>query len=164
MCIRDRVKVIAANGSDDDFAEYRRLFEAGETPQDEIRYLYALTDFPDEDHLAKVATMALDGSIRSQNAPFVLAQALMHREHGFATWVKIAENWDSINEQFPSNTIVRMLTGIRWLTDDGHAKQVAAFFDDKPLPQGQKQLDQHLERLRVNASFASAVQNSSSFR
>lgn len=151
------VKVVAANGTDDDFERFRQGFENADNPQEEMRFLYALPAFPGAEHADELITMALDGTIRSQNAPFVLAQALMHRVHGPAAWQRIENAWDEILELFPSNTIVRMLTGIRWLTDPETSAQVSAFFADRPLPQGQKQLDQHLERLAVNASFREAV-------
>ena len=73
-------------------------------------------------------------------------------------WSRISEDWDDINEQFPSNTIVRMLTGVRWLTDPQTREAVDAFFADREIPQGRKQLDQHLERLLVNAAFQARVQ------
>ena len=152
------MKIVAANGTDDDFATFRSGFETASTPQDEIRNLYALPAFPSSTHIDTVVSMALDGSIRTQNAPFVLAQALMSRDHGAATWDRISRSWDDVNEQFPSNTIVRMLTGIRWLTNEDTRTLVRDFFTDREIPQGQKQLDQHLERLDVNAAFQTRVQ------
>lgn len=152
------VKIVAANGTDGDFAAFKEGFESAETPQEEIRNLYALPGFPGRSHIDTVVQMALGEEIRTQNAPFVLAQALMNRDHGPAVWTSIQENWDVINEKFPSNTIVRMLTGVRWLTAADEVASVEAFFADKELPQGQKQLDQHLERLRVNAAFRERVQ------
>lgn len=147
------VRVIAANGTDDDFASFRAGFESADNPQAEIRYLYSLPSFPGANHIDQLTTMALDGSIRSQNAPFVLAQALMNRSHGPAVWERIQASWEAINDAFPSNTIVRMLTGTRWLTSDEAAASVHSFFEARPIPQGQKQLDQHLERLTVNTAF-----------
>ena len=152
------VKIVAANGTDADFASFKEGFESAETPQEEMRNLYALPSFPGQSHIETVVSMALGDDIRTQNAPFVLAQALMNREHGPLTWSKIQDEWDAINEKFPSNTIVRMLTGVRWLTGPDTLESVLAFFADKDLPQGQKQLDQHLERLRVNGSFRQRVQ------
>ncbi len=151
------VKIVAANGTADDFASFRSGFENATDPQAEIRNLYALPGFPGAEQIREVTAMAVDGTIRSQNAPFVLAQALMNRRHGSMVWQTIQTSWDSLNEQFPTNTIVRMLTGIRWLTNADTAADVAAFFADRPLEQGQKQLDQHLERLAVNAAFADRV-------
>ena len=151
------VRIVASNGSADDFAMFRSAFEAASTPQDEVRNLYALPAFPGAEQIDTVVTMALDGSIRTQNAPFVLAQALMSRDHGPAVWAKISERWDEINDLFPSNTIVRMLTGVRWLTGADTHDAVRSFFAARKIPQGQKQLDQHLERLAVNAAFQARV-------
>lgn len=147
------VRVVAANGTDDDFAAFRAGFENADNPQTEMRYLYALPLFPEARHIDQLASMALDGSIRTQNAPFVLAQAMMNRSHGPGVWDQIRENWEHINDSFPSNTIVRMLTGTRWLTTDDAASSVHSFFTARPLPQGQRQLDQHLERLAINTAF-----------
>ena len=152
------VRIVASNGTADDFSSFRSGFESASTPQDEVRNLYALPAFPGAEEIETVVSMALDGSIRTQNAPFVLAQALMSRDHGPAVWSRITEDWDGINEQFPSNTIVRMLTGVRWLTDPQTREEVDAFFADREIPQGRKQLDQHLERLLVNAAFQARVQ------
>ena len=151
-------KVVSSNGDADDFDGFQAGFEAAESPQSEMRNLYALPRFPGEEQIDQVSTMALDGSIRTQNAPFVLAQALMNSTHGPHVWDRIVNNWSVINEMFPSNTIVRMLTGVRWLTDAQTSAAVADFFADRPLPQGQKQLDQHLERLAVNAAFRTRME------
>ena len=151
------VRIVASNGTPEDFAMFRSAFESASTPQDEVRNLYALPAFPGADQIDTVVEMALDGSIRTQNAPFVLAQALMSRDHGPAVWSRISQRWDEINEMFPSNTIVRMLTGVRWLTDAEAKVAVTAFFADREIPQGKKQLDQHLERLAVNAAFQERV-------
>ena len=151
------VKIVAANGTADDFAFFRSGFESASTPQDEVRNLYALPGFPGATEIETVVAMALDGSIRTQNAPFVLAQALMNRNNGHGVWEQISQRWDHINEQFPSNTIVRMLTGVRWLTNPDSRSAVQAFFEDREIPQGHKQLDQHLERLDVNAAFQNRV-------
>ncbi len=153
------IKVVAGNGDATDFDRFRSGFENAASPQEEMRNLYALPSFPGAAQIETVTSMSLDGSIRTQNAPFVLAQALMNRANGPSVWQRIATDWDEINEAFPSNTIVRMLTGVRWLTDDQSAGAVQAFFEDRELPQGQKQLDQHLERQRVNAKFRSRVRS-----
>ena len=151
------VKIVAANGTADDFATFRNGFENAGDPQAEMRNLYALPGFPGAEQVAEVTGMALDGSIRTQNAPFVLAQAMMNRRHGASTWQAVSSAWGDVNERFPANTIVRMLTGVRWLTDPTTAASVATFFDGQALPQGQKQLDQHLERLAVNTAFGERV-------
>jgi hypothetical protein len=58
-----------------------------------------------------------------------------------------------MNEVFPSNSIVRMLSGIRSLSRPEIANEVLAFFEEHEVPQGALSLSQHLERLRINVNL-----------
>ena len=62
-------------------------------------------------------------------------------------------NWDAINARFPSNSIVRMIEGITGLADEAVAADVQAFFAEHSVPQGTKQLAQHLERQRATVAL-----------
>ena len=46
-----------------------------------------------------------------------------------------------------------MLSGVTALDEPDLVEAVASFLDDHPIPQAGKQVDQHLERQRVNAAF-----------
>ena len=63
------------------------------------------------------------------------------------------DNWDDLNERFPSNSITRMLEGITSLDTDPLVAEVGAFLAQHPVPQAGKQVDQHRERQRINASL-----------
>ena len=49
--------------------------------------------------------------------------------------------------------MVRMIEGVRTLSDPAVAQDVLGFFAEHPLPQGERTLAQHLERLRVNVAL-----------
>jgi puromycin-sensitive aminopeptidase len=89
--------------------------------------------------------------VRTQNAPFLLARALLNRTHGSIAWQFVRQHWPELLERFPSSTIVRMTDGVKWLIDA--VPDVEGFFAEHPVPQGKKTLAQHLERLHVNAAF-----------
>lgn len=130
---------------------YARYGEA-DTPQEEVRELYALARTRREDCFTDLLGRALT-EVRSQNAPYLLRIALENRTLGPKAWEHIRRNWDTVNERFPSNSIVRMLEGIRSLTDETVAADVQAFFAEHQLPQGAKQLEQHLERQAVGVAL-----------
>ncbi len=67
----------------------------------------------------------------------------------------VTEHWDEAIARFPSNSISRMLGGIRAMDDAGLADEIEAWLDDHPVPQGEKQLQQARERLRVNVAHRS---------
>ena len=54
---------------------------------------------------------------------------------------------------FGSNSIARLLEGVRSLSAPAVAPEVFVFFEDHEVPQGDKILAQHLERLEVNVAL-----------
>jgi hypothetical protein len=94
-----------------------------------------------------------DGKVRSQDGPYLIRRALTNRHAGTLVWAFVADHWQELNGTFPSNSIVRMLEGIVALDDADRSRSVHSFLAEHPLPQGQKQLEQHLERQRVNVAL-----------
>jgi hypothetical protein len=54
-----------------------------------------------------------------------------------------------MNRLFPDNAIPRMCEGVVGLVSAELEKDVVSFFLAHPVKQGSKQIEQHLERLRV---------------
>jgi len=147
------VSIIAANGDAADFDEFVTRFKGAGNPQEELRFLSALADFDDAELITRLLAMTLTDEVRTQNAPYLVRRAMGNREHGPLVWRYVQDNWEAINERFPSNSIVRLLEGIRSLSKPDVADTVFAFFEDHEVPQGDKTLAQHLERLEVNVAL-----------
>lgn len=145
--------IIAATGDASDFDEFVSSFESATTPQEQLRYLSALADFDDAGCIERVLQMSLTDTVRTQNAPYLLRRTLTNRNQGALAWKFIRENWKTITDRFPSNSIARMLEGIRSLSMPDVAPSVFEFFESREVPQGSKQMEQHLERLRVNVAL-----------
>ncbi|MEO1062756.1 MAG: M1 family metallopeptidase [Actinomycetota bacterium] len=142
------VTVVAEHGDATTYDAYLHQHRTSTNPQQQLRYLYALASFPDRAELDRTLDLAVT-EVRTQNAPFLLAGCLNHPEHGPAAWSTVRSRWDEITERLPSNTITRVVSGVRWLIDDETSADVAAFLAEHPVPQGQRTVDQHLEKLRV---------------
>lgn len=147
------IAVIAATGGVEDFEEFVARFRQAATPQDELRYLGALADFDDPELMRRVLAMSITEEVRTQNAPYLIRRALQNRDQGPLAWFFVAEEWDTINDRFPSNSIARLLEGIRSLARPEVAPAVFEFFETHEVPQGDKILAQHLERLEVNLAL-----------
>ena len=65
----------------------------------------------------------------------------------------MSSEWEAITNRLPSNSIARLLEGIRGLSMPGIAAEVMSFFETHEVPQGDKILAQHLERLEVNLAL-----------
>lgn len=145
--------VVASTGTADDYASVLERSRTSPSPQESLRYLYALVRFPDPALAERTLAMTLTDDIRSQNAPFVIGRLLANRYVGALAWTFVEDHWDAINARFPDNTISTMLSGITALSRPELAEQVEAFLDDHPVPQGALTVTQYRERLRVNVAL-----------
>jgi len=147
------VAIVAAGGTPEDFERYLEAIGSARTPQEELRYLYALPDFRDAGLVQRTVEMTLSGEIRTQNAPGVLARAVANREHGDRAWAFIKEHWDEIVSRLAPTTLVYAADGVRYLTEPEQVEDAASFFETHPITQSALQLRQILERQRVNEAF-----------
>ncbi|MGZ0218848.1 MAG: ERAP1-like C-terminal domain-containing protein, partial [Acidimicrobiales bacterium] len=145
--------VATHHGDESMYQQVHAAWQAADTPQAEVRNLRALANFPSTALIDWLIDEILDGTIRTQDGPYLLRNALHNREAGERVWQRIKDNWDDINERFPSNSLSRMLEGITALDTDAGVADVAAFLAEHPLPQGEKQIEQLQESQRVNAAF-----------
>ena len=147
------IGITAASGSEDDHAAFVERFRASASPQESLRYLYALAGFPQGELADTTLAMTVNGDVRTQNAPFLLLLLLSNRDVNEQAWEFVKGEWDTIVERFPDNTISRLLGGITALSTAELADDVARFLADHPVPQGARTVEQHLERLRVNVAL-----------
>lgn len=147
------IDVVAASGDRADFDDFIEAWKSATTPQAELRYLGALADFPEPALVQRLYDLILDGSVRSQNAPFLLRRALINENCGHQTWDFITGHWDQLVDRFASSLIVRMVEGINTLDTEADRDAVASFFSTHEVPSGQQTLQQILERQRVRVSL-----------
>jgi len=145
--------VVASAGDERDFEVFLERYRHPATPQEEIRYLYGLAGFSQPDLSERAFELAM-GEVRTQNAPFLVQLLLANRENGFATWQRVREHWDALTARIPSQTVPRMLEGVKFLCRDAAlVEQIRAFLEDHPVRTGQRTVQQMLERLDVNLAF-----------
>ena len=150
------VDVVAATGDEVDFDDFIAAWKGATTPQEELRYLSALCDFPQPDLVARLRNdLILDGQVRAQNAPLLLRRALLNRHSNRETWDFITQRWDELLDRFAPSLVVRMLEGLVALDEPGDDEDAARFFADHPVSVGAKTLDQILERQRVQVALRS---------
>jgi puromycin-sensitive aminopeptidase len=147
------ITVAATIGDKADFDDYVYEYRTNTNPQEQLRYLYGLTEFPSDDLVARFRAMVLVGEVRAQDAPYAIRSALGNRTSGLQTWHFIKENWDQLRQLFPSAALSRMLEGVIALDTVEHVTDVASFIADHPLKQAEKTVEQILEKHRVSAAL-----------
>ena len=147
------LEIVASHGGPDVYEAILARYRAPANPQEEIRYLYALGSFGDHDLANRTFDLALS-QVRTQNAPYLLGSMLANRITGPTIWRRLTAEWDAVVTRFPSNSLPRMLDGVRGLcTPRALADEVTAFVNDHPLAAGGRSVEQILERLGVNVAF-----------
>ncbi len=147
------VGVVAFNGDEVTYDEIRGLYLSAQTPQDEIRYLYALGAFNDASLIVRTCEFAFTEDVRAQDAPFLLNRTMNNRLHGHIAWRTVRARWEEANQKFPINSIIRMVSPVSTLTDPELVDDVQQFFADHDIPQAALTLQQTLEMQRVNAAL-----------
>src|SRR5262249_7450916 len=111
------------------------------------RLMVALARFLDPEAHARTLVMTLSGDVRTQDAPYLLREAMNNRDNTAAAWAYITGHWSEIEARFPANSLSRLVGGVRSVRDRALAEQAAAFLAEHPIPQGELQVRQHVERM-----------------
>lgn len=144
---------VASDGSSADYSVFLQRFKNASTPQEERRYQSLLGAFPGATEMDSTLKMTLNGEVRTQDAPYLLAYALMNRDQGPKAWEFIREHWEEMTKAYPDNSIVRMAGGVRSLNTPELAAEIEKFFESHKVPTGELTMQQHLEKLRVNVAL-----------
>ena len=96
--------------------------------------------------------LTISGDVRTQNSPYLMRGILLNKHARDRAWSFMKSHWNDMNRQYPDNAIPRMCEGVVGLVSTELEKDVINFFAAHPVKQGSKQIEQHLERLRVSVA------------
>lgn len=143
------VAIIAHTGGREDYEKFYAKFKTAKTPQEETRYLFALAGFRVQALIARTLELTINGEVRTQNAPYLMRGILLNEQAREKAWAFMKARWEEMLRLYPDNAIPRMCEGIVGLVTPEFEADVREFFAKHPVKQGAKQIEQHLERLRV---------------
>jgi puromycin-sensitive aminopeptidase len=143
------VAILSHTGGTAEYEKFFARFENAQTPQEETRYLFALANFADAGLIDRTLDLTINGNVRTQNSPYLMRGALLNKHGRERAWSFMKAHWNEMNRSYPDNAIPRMCEGVVGLVSAELEKDVVSFFHAHPVKQGSKQIEQHLERLRV---------------
>lgn len=143
------VNILAHTGDQARYDEFLSLAKSAKTDQEKLRFLTALGKFRKPELYSAAMAMML-AEVKTDDAPYILAAFLSTEHAGEPTWDFMRENWDAINEKFPTRGVVRMVESCSSLDTPELQAEVTAFFAKNEVKQGDVALGQMIERLAVN--------------
>lgn len=145
--------ITAANGDASDYEKFFDLYSKEQNPQDQFRFLQAVAGFEQPELSERTIAATLDGGIRTQDGPWVVARQMGLRKTGAHAWGVVRRRWPEITKTFPPLTLSRLIEGISALSQPEVAADVAAFFAETEVPSATKAIAQNLERLKANVAL-----------
>jgi puromycin-sensitive aminopeptidase len=143
------IAILAHGGDAARYAEFVERFRSARTPQEEQRYLYALTGFRARPLVEQTLAKTVNGEIRTQDAPFVARSLLMNVDARELAWAFIKAQWDTMDRMYPKHGLRRMCEGVTGLATPELERDVHAFFAGRAIDLGGRTLEQYLEQLRI---------------
>jgi puromycin-sensitive aminopeptidase len=143
------IAILAHTGDANRYEEFLSRFRSARTPQEEQRYLMALAGFRPIALVERTLAISLDGTVRTQDAPFLLRALLQGVHSRDRAWTFVQKHWDEMAERFPGPGIRRLCEGVLGLASEQWEKEVRAFFHDRQIKLGGKTLEQYLEQLHI---------------
>jgi puromycin-sensitive aminopeptidase len=148
------VGILAYNGNAERYEEFRKLSAEAKTPQEILRFTYALGNFRDAKLLDRTLEACLSDEIRTQDAPFVFGSTAGNEIATEAAWKFLQKNWDKMVENYPETGMVRMCSMVIPSLDTAVLeKEAQQFFANHKVKAGDMALAQALEQLRINVSL-----------
>jgi puromycin-sensitive aminopeptidase len=147
------IAILARAGGEAEYREFLDRYRQARSPQEEQRYLYALAGFRGPELLAETLRMTVDGTIRTQDAPYVVRAMLGSVWARGLAWEFVKGHWETMRRLYPPSAFRRMFEGISGLVRAEWEAEVRAFFPAHGIELGGKTLEQYLEQLRVAVRF-----------
>jgi puromycin-sensitive aminopeptidase len=146
------LKAVAVTADADRFDVILDRYRHGDTPQEQVRHLYAAATVADGELFDRYLALLETDEVRSQNLAFAYRAALRNRHHGPRAWGVVRDRWDAIRERLPFNATHRLLEAVSEFTDPELAREVEAFLAGHPVPEATTLIAQHVERMWVQVA------------
>lgn len=148
------VHIVARHADTKLYEKLANKAETAGTPQEKVRYLYALIQPEDEALLRRTLDSCLTDEVRTQDAPMAIGAALGKRSSGEVTLTWLEKHWDEAVSRFAPNMHVRMLEGMTSLVEPRLAERARSFAREHKVANAEARMAQLVERLEVNEAFA----------
>src|SRR6185437_9442154 len=93
--------------------------------------------------------MCIDGTVRTQDAPYLVRNVLMNPKARERAWTFVETNWDRMAAAYPMSGMSRMCEGVTSFATPELEAQVRKFFATHPFKGGEKSVKQYLEQLSI---------------
>ena len=151
--------ITASNGDETDFDQFIEIKNTSTNPQEIVKNLRAAAFVPDRETTDRLFQMILDGDVRSQDAFWVLAVMLGHRENGPHVWELMKEHWDEMLAVLPPTASRRILDLVPYRSEPEVAADIEAWLEDHHIPGADMYAPQQIDLMKVRVGLREREQS-----
>lgn len=151
------VMVVADTGDEEQWDVMYQQFKDAATPQDAVRYLYALADFPDPLLAQRTFDLCLSSEVRVQDGSYAIGRALRNRHVRALVWDLVEEHWDALLAKYPPFMLQPLVTPVAAIVEERLASRTAAWLQSHPIPEAARQITQTLEFQGIHQALARRI-------
>ncbi len=148
------IRIVAENGTNEDWNLFYEQFKKSATPQETLRYLYALAHFPQDELIIRAFELYLSDEVRIQDGIYAMGSTLRNRHAQKPAWDFIESHWAAIAAKFPPYMLYPLIVPMSWIVEDSLADRAAEWFRTHPVPPAERFITQSIEFQNVHRAFA----------
>ena len=152
-------RISVSEGGEQGWSEVLDAYRDAEGPHAQLRYLHALSETPHLGLRLRTLELMAGPEVRSQDAPFVIAEVMARRGAAPEVWAWVEANWDRMVARFPSSLLTRVFEATGAIVDPDLAARVHAFCASQDLPISAVRMAQILERMDVQVALAGRLRD-----
>jgi len=154
--------VVALAARDGDAALYERYLErkraAATDPEEEQRFLIALSAFEVPNLIERTLHLAISGDVRAQDRTFLLGSLLGRRVTRAAAWEFVHGRWDALAKLMDPMLLQNLIRALGQLTYEPVATRVRDFLAPHATDETRETIAQVTEHLRIDAATVTRLQ------
>jgi aminopeptidase N len=145
--------IVGGNGGREEYERFMAARGSAVRPQDAVRLLRAAAAVPDRSTALELLDMVVDGRVRRQDAYWVVARLLGHRDVGGAVWQAVRGRWGEVIDAMPPQNARLMLDQIHLRSEPEVADDIVAWLTANPIKGSEQLIAQQVERLQVRVGL-----------
>lgn len=144
---------VLRHGGQAEYDQLLSLLRATDLQEEKVRILRCLGSAPQKELLQKTLDFSLSSEVRSNETVFVIAGCTGSVEGRQLAWQFLQSHWTEIYERYQGGFILSRLIKVctEGFASDQSAEEVQKFFAAHPAPSAERNIEQAVESIRLNA-------------
>jgi hypothetical protein len=147
------LKIVAYNGGENEYEQIKTGWKKAANPQEEKRFLFALSAFRRPELAGKTLELALTPEVRATDSVTLLSALLSDKDTNDLAWKFVREHWNELSKKFPPRFNKRIAGSCSSFDTAEKEKELQSFFSTHPMEAAKSAVARMLEEVHVGVLY-----------